>query len=295
MSTAGTCPPSRLRAGAGCSSRAARSSSPPEASRRGSRARSTARPRTPTATGISIRFALDPFPTWRYEAEGFQIERTIGLLRERSVTVVRYRNTGPTESVSLRPAAPAVPQRAGAARGERRDRHSVEIRGEVSWVRPAAYLPRLYPARRRRGDDEGPDLVPATSITGRTPRGARRRHEDLWSPLRWRWTLAPGADGCVLFSRDEIAGDPALSVSGERQRRERLGASGDPSSTNGGRAEDFLVDGDDRVATILAGFPGLGDRGRDAMSPRPASRSRQDDSAPWRASSTRSPRCAATG
>ena len=31
------------------------------------------------------------------------------------------------------------------------------------------------------------------------------------------------------------------------------------------RRRSFLVDGDDREATVLAGFPGLADQGRDAM------------------------------
>jgi predicted glycogen debranching enzyme len=212
-----------------------------------------------------IRFSLDPFPTWRYEGEGFQVERTIGLLRERSVTIARYRNTGPTEiSLSVRPLLRCRSSRELRSESDEID-PSVEVRGEVSWVRPAAYLPRLYLRAVAAETTKDPIWYRDFYYREDAARGDEAS-EDLWSPLQWRWTLAPGADAWVLFSREEIAGDPSHLLAGERVRRERLGASGDPLFDRmASRAEDFLVDGDDRVATILAGFPGLGDRGRDAM------------------------------
>ena len=90
--------------------------------------------------------------------------------------------------------------------------------------------------------------------------------EDLWSPLRWRWTLAPGAEAYLLFSREEIAADPMHLMEAERRRRQRFVPIGDPWFDEvSRRAESFLVDGEDRDGSILAGFPDLADQGRDAM------------------------------
>ena len=132
-----------------------------------------------------IRFALDPFPTWRYEGEGFQIERTIGLLRERSVTVVRYRNTGPTEvALSVRPLLRCRSSRELRAESDEIDT-SVEVRGEVSWVRPAAYLPRLYLRAVGAETTKDPTWYRDFYYRVDAERGEEAT-EDLWSPLRWR-------------------------------------------------------------------------------------------------------------
>ena len=212
-----------------------------------------------------IRFSLDPFPCWRYETERFQIERTIALLRERSVTVARYRNTGPNElSLSVRPLLRFRSSRELRSESDEIDT-SVEIRGEVSWVRPAAYLPRLY-LRAVAGETQKDPVWYRDFFYSADAEGGEESSEDLWSPIRWKWTLAPGGEAYALFSREEIAGDPAHLLAAEAKRRERVGSPADPLFDQmARRAEDFLVDGDDRVATILAGFPGLADRGRDAM------------------------------
>jgi predicted glycogen debranching enzyme len=212
-----------------------------------------------------IGFSADPFPTWRWETERFQLERTICLVRERSVTIVRYRNTGATDlSLSVRPLLRCRSARELRSESDEIDT-TVEIRGEVSWVRPAAYLPRLY--LRAVGADTREDPLWYRDFFYREDaEKGDESSEDLWSPVRWRWTLAPGAECHLLISRDEIAGDPAHLLEGERRRRDRFPPSGDPLfDAMARRAENFLVDGDDREATILAGFPGIADRGRDAM------------------------------
>lgn len=221
--------------------------------------------RNPQGERHLVRFSLDPFPIWRYETPDFQLERAICLVRERSVTIVRYRNTGDSSlSLAVRPLLRCRSSRELRSETDEID-VTVDIRGEVSWVRPAAYLPRLY--LRAVGAETRRDPLWYRDFFYRedAARGDEA-HEDLWSPVRWRWSLAPGAEAYVLFSRDEIAGDPVHLVEAERRRRERFIEAGDPLFNEmARRAESFVVDGDDREATILAGFPGLADRGRDAM------------------------------
>jgi len=211
-----------------------------------------------------VRFALEPFPVWRYETEQFAIERSLCMVRDRSVTIVRYRNLGQKElSLSVRPLLRF--RGASELRSEADEiDDSVEIRGEMSWLRPAPFLPRLF--LRAVGAETLADplwyrhfVYEAEREEGRTP-----PTEDLWSPVRWRWTLAPGAVAWVLFSREEIAGDPRPLYQGELERRDGFAALGDSSFDElSRRAETFLTE--DREGSILAGFPSLGDQGRDAM------------------------------
>lgn len=221
--------------------------------------------RNPEGDRYLVRFALEPFPVWRYETRLFQIERSICLVRERSVTIVHYRNTGTTEfSLSVRPLLRCRSSRELRSETDEIDT-AVDQRGEQSWVRPAAYLPRLY-LRAVGADTRKDPLWYRDFFYSEDAKRGEEAHEDLWSPVRWRWTLPPGSDAYVLFSREEIAGDPGHLAEAERRRRDAFIGAGDPLLDEmARRAESFLVDGDDREATVLAGFPGLADRGRDAM------------------------------
>ena len=219
----------------------------------------------PTGDEHLVRFSLDPFPRWLYETERFSVERAICLVRERSVTIVRYRNCG-DEAVSLtsRPLLRCRSVHELRSESDEID-PTTEVRGEVSWVRPAAYLPRLY--LRATGAETSVEplwyrhfVYPADAERGATGT------EDLWSPLRWRWELPAKAEAFVLFSREEIAGDPQHLIEAERRRRQKFLALGDPWLDElARRSEIFLVDGEDRDGSIVAGYPALGDRGRDAM------------------------------
>ncbi|MDQ6891442.1 MAG: amylo-alpha-1,6-glucosidase [Acidobacteriota bacterium] len=211
-----------------------------------------------------VRFALEPFPVWRYETETFAIERSLCLVRDRSVTIVRYRNCGDRElALSVRPLLRF--RGAGELRSESDEiEDAVEIRGELSWLRPAAFLPRLF--LRAVGAETRADPLWYRQFAYEAERapGEESPTEDLWSPVRWSWTLAPEAEAWVLFSREEIAGDPWPLYRGERERRDQFAPLGDSSFDElSRRAENFLVE--DREGSLLAGFPSLADQGRDAM------------------------------
>jgi predicted glycogen debranching enzyme len=211
------------------------------------------------------RFALEPFPCWTYRVGAAEVERSLCLVRDRSVTIVRYANAG-TESIGLR-VRPLLPFRsADALQRENPDFDTrVEARGEVSSVRPLPYLPRLY----LRGVGAETALEPVWYRDFEYPLEVERGYEareDLWSPIVWRCSLAPGQAAFLLFSLEEVAADPAHLLDSERRRRESFARTGDPLFDElARRAEVFLVEGDYRAATILAGYPWFADRGRDAM------------------------------
>jgi predicted glycogen debranching enzyme len=211
------------------------------------------------------RFALEPFPAWTYQGDGFEIERSLCLVRDRSVTIVRYVNCG-SSAVGLRVRPLLRFRGAGELQRETAELDtSTEVRGEVSWVRPVPFLPRLY----LRGVGAA---AKAESVWYRDflyPLEAERGYEateDLWSPIVWNWTLAPAEEAYLLFSLEEIAADPGHLMEAERRRREAFARTGDPMLDEmARRAEVFLVEGDYRDGTILAGFPWFADWGRDSM------------------------------
>ncbi len=210
-------------------------------------------------------FRLEPFPTWRHETADFAIERSLCLVRDRSVAIARYVNRGRTE-VTLR-VRPLV-----AFRGSHRLQHettdwdqATEVRGEVSWVRPLPYLPRLYLRGVFASTRAEPLWYRNFSYAEEVARGYDAE-EDLWSPIEWEWTLRPDARAFALFSLDEVAADPDHFLDEERRRRQTFARTKDPVFDElSRRAECFLVEPDHRRASILAGYPWLADWGRQSM------------------------------
>ncbi len=212
-----------------------------------------------------VSFALAPYPRWTYETPDFSVERSLCLVRDRSVTIVRYANLG-SRPIRLR-VRPLL--RFASVHELQREavdfETTVELRGEVSWVRPVAYLPRLY----LRGVEAHASVEPQWARGFHYPEDGHRgleATEDLWSPLAWEWTLEPGSDAHALFSREEVLADPAHLLDAERRRREGFPSTGDPLFDElARRAETFLVDGDYRESSIIAGYPSYADRGRESM------------------------------
>jgi predicted glycogen debranching enzyme len=211
------------------------------------------------------RFALSPFPVWTYQAEDWELERSLCLARDRSVTIVRYVNRGSTE-IGLR-VRPLLRFRAsGELQRETAEIDpSVEVRGEVSWVRPVPYLPRLY-LRAVGFASETDPIWYRDFLYARERERGYDANEDLWSPLSWTATLPPGGEAFLLFSLEEVAADPGHLLEAERRRRDVFARTGDSMLDEmSRRAEVFLVEGNYRDGTILAGFPWFADWGRDSM------------------------------
>src|SRR5262245_11481594 len=148
-----------------------------------------------------VRFALDPFPRWLYRSPAFTIERSLCVVRDRSITIVRYVNHGRRElALRVRPLLRFRAAHELQVESAEID-PSIEVRGEVAWVRPVPYLPRLYlrgvgAATRADAEWFRDFLYPAD------PESAEEAREDLWSPILWDWRLPAGGRGYALFSRE---------------------------------------------------------------------------------------------
>ena len=84
-------------------------------------------------------FRLAPFPQWRHETPDFAVERSLCLVRDRSITIARYVNVGASElRLHVRPLLRFASVHELRHQTDDFDA-GVELRGEVSWVRPVAY------------------------------------------------------------------------------------------------------------------------------------------------------------
>ncbi|HMF08599.1 MAG TPA: amylo-alpha-1,6-glucosidase [Thermoanaerobaculia bacterium] len=210
-------------------------------------------------------FRLAPFPQWRHETPDFAVERSLCLVRDRSITIARYVNVGASElRLHVRPLL-----RFASVHELRRQTDDfdagVELRGEVSWVRPVAYLPRLYLRGVSARAAVDPMWLKGFHYSDDAERGWEAV-EDLWSPLAWEWTLKPGGEAYTLFSLEEVLADPTHLLDAERRRREDFTATGDGLFDElARRAEVFLADGDYRERAIISGYPSYADRGRESL------------------------------
>jgi glycogen debranching enzyme len=208
--------------------------------------------------GCLSRFALDPFPTWRYETEKISIERSLCLVRGRSIAIARYANRGRrTFGLRTRPLL-----RAAGPAGERAGVPAVEVRGEAIWIADLPNLPRL--CMRGTGGIVVEESGPFEAGPVRPENNGD--HDRLWSPVAWDWILAPGQQVYLVFSREEVSTDPAQLFQAERARRESFASTNDPAFDElAHRAEIFLVDGDSGDGSIVGGYPEAVSWSRDSM------------------------------
>jgi glycogen debranching enzyme len=206
------------------------------------------------SAGGLVRFALEPFPTWRFETKGFSIERSFCLVRGRSIAITRYVNRG-FGSVELR-ARPLL--RVCELPPSPWHRGSIEIRGDAAWIGSLGSPARLYVrGAGARSVEE--------SRSGPAARRSREEGDEAWGPVAWTWSLAAGEEAHLLFSCEEVSTDPAQLFETERKRRAFRPTEDPLFDELASRAEVFLLDGDRLGGSIVSGYPEPEWRGRDSM------------------------------
>ena len=218
----------------------------------------------PDGRASLARFALEPFPTWLHRTERFSVERSLGLPRGRSATLVCWTNRGARAvELTVRPLL--------AFRSVHDLQHELaffaetEVSGDSAVVRPRGELPALTIRAFGARITNDADWYRRFHYPLEEERGYEAE-EDLWSPVTWRWELAPGGEAWAAFSRDPLREDPALLWRSERSRRDVAPRTADPTFDElASRAEVFLAETPAGDATILSGFPWSPERGRDAM------------------------------
>ncbi len=209
-------------------------------------------------------FGLEPFPTWLHRTDRFSIERSLCLPRGRSVALARWTNRGSrTVELTVRPLL--AYRRLHDLQRESGFAAATEVHGDRAVVRPRAEMPDLVIRAFGARIVNEPDWYRRFHYPVEEERGYAAE-EDLWSPLLWKWDIAPGREAWAAFALDESPAEPALLWQRETRRRDAFPRTGDPPVDElAQRAESFLVETPDGGGTVLADFPWSSERGRDAM------------------------------
>ncbi|MCC7262495.1 MAG: glycogen debranching enzyme family protein [Candidatus Latescibacteria bacterium] len=212
-------------------------------------------------------FALDPFPVFTYEAEGWALRKTLAMVHGEHTLVLRYellQAPGPTQ-LEFRPffagrdyhqltrANPHIQPQAHFAQEVLRfqpyeGQPEIYLRVPGGYFAPSAdwYYNHLYPREAERGLDYSEDLFTC---------GILRCPLEVGKPLI---LLASTADPCGRDGQELLAG--------EVRRRGRLVSGTDPLIRQLSQAADqFLVCRGDTRRTLVAGYHWFSDWGRDTM------------------------------
>ena len=241
----------------------------------------------PHLQDFSLRMGL---PVWRFDVEGYQLEKRIVMPQGQNTVYVLYRLLSGDDRIWLR-LHPAFHFRG----------HDEHVSGSID----GAYnvlaqgnridiVPPLFPPLRMR---LVADLEPGLVLDGGRMRDAYYRmeagrgydaHGHLWSPGYFRAELTPGLETALIASTEQWevleAVPPAMGVTSELDRRSRLLAEADPRACEGAggelvlAADQFIIQpksrvGDaaraaatgDEIRTVIAGYYWFGDWGRDTM------------------------------
>jgi predicted glycogen debranching enzyme len=241
--------------------------------------------------GHLAQFQLDAgLPVWRFEVEGFVIEKHVLLIHRQNTVHVTYRllRGEGTVRLKLRPSVHFRPHDApvSTALGGPYRLVALEDRYELHDDPQVPSLRLLLYGRRGSFTLEGHHLHEMLYRIEES-RGYES-HGELWSPGHFRVDLHPDAEATLVASTEPwetiLALKPHGAREAERERRRRLTALADPAARTGpggelvmaadqfiitpaGRVEDAArarASGDE-VRTIIAGYHWFTDWGRDTM------------------------------
>ena len=212
-------------------------------------------------------FRLDPFPVWTFEAGGVRLEKSLFMVHGEPAIVVSYRLVGPGSArLELRPLLAFRDLHALTRENAALD-PGVAIAPGLASVAPCPDLPPLHVAHDGHG-----------SVTGAWYRNIeydedRRRGsdftEDLFQPFLLRFDLGPGGAATVIVSTRKRSPLDVHGLRGaERARRAALASAArsfDPALRLLTLAADRFLVASGELRSVIAGYPGLGERGRDAM------------------------------
>ncbi|HSE93920.1 MAG TPA: amylo-alpha-1,6-glucosidase [Methylomirabilota bacterium] len=229
-------------------------------------------------------------PVWRYEVDGYVLEKRVVLLHRQNTVHVTYTLAAGPGSVrlTLRPSLQFRPHDApvGASRGGPCAITAVEDRYEIA---PGSDLPPVRLTVVGRPSAFTIDGKVTRDVLYRVERARGYEHTgDLWSPGYFRLDLEPGASATVVASIeswDVIRSlSPEAARRAEEERRLRLLAAADPAARTAPAAElvlaadQFIVTPPGRMEdmtraraageearSVIAGYHWFTDWGRDTM------------------------------
>jgi len=243
-------------------------------------------------TGYLTEFRLEGgLPVWRYDVEGFVIEKRIFLPHMQNTVHLMYTLVSGADRVelALRPSVNFRPQESPVSEPLEWP-YEVRAVGEEYEI-SLADSP-LPPLRVRLWAENATFTLRSTRIANvlypvEESRGYQARG-DLWSPGNFRFTLRAGRPATLVASTEPFETmnvlEPTQALDAERRRRQRLLAQAPPEAREGVAAELVLAADQfiitpagrtdeaarahaygDEVRTVIAGYHWFTDWGRDTM------------------------------
>lgn len=231
----------------------------------------------------------DGLPTWRYETEGYIIEKQVLLLHGQNTTHVSYRLLSGQDvaHLELRPSVHFRPHE-NSVGDPLQDDYLFTIRGSRYEISGGNYPPLKLAMHDQHANftHQGVRLCEIQYQT-EAERGYHSRGL-LWSPGYFVVELRPNQPVTLIASTEEwetiLALDPKTALESDRERRHRLVAAA-PESAREGAAAELVLAADqfiirpagrvedsararasgDEVRTIIAGYHWFTDWGRDTM------------------------------
>ena len=216
-------------------------------------------------------FALEPMPTFIYEAGGVKLRKTITAIHGENTTVVSYEVLDAPSAFTLE-LRPLIAYR---------DDHALQHANDALRFANASFADGIFRARPYEGAPElflqaagcsfsaKPDWYFRFEYAKEQERGLDA-HEDLFCYGAFHRELAQGDRFGVIVSTGEVAGrDPLALVARERARRQVVAGAvvgaDDTVSALALAADAFIVRRGENLRTVIAGYPWFSDWGRDTM------------------------------
>jgi len=215
-------------------------------------------------------FRLDPFPVFVYRLADVLLEKRVLMTRGHNLTWILYRLLAPVGGSVQLSVRPQMNFRGLHLR--KRERHFInthhDVQAQVIHLIPDGNLPTLHLYHNAQAFEHSA-LWYQHLLYIREKERNLECEEDLFSPGVLGFELSPEQTAYIAATVDALEKpDPEAAAQAEVDRRSHLVA-GRPESDAFGRslllaADQFLVRREQSLS-VLAGYPWLGDCGRDAL------------------------------
>jgi len=215
-------------------------------------------------------FTKDFFPVFTYEAAGVRLQKTIAAVNGENTTLILYEVSGgsPAFTLELRPFM-AGRDYHSLSHANEQITNNFEFENEVFVARLYEGLPELYLLIPGATFEAQPDWFYNFEYLVEKARG-QDFQEDLFTPGVFKYRLKAGDKLGVIASTQNPTGRDAFALfAQEKERRKKLISEmpvvDETTKTLGLAADQFIVQRDNDLKTIIAGYHWFTDWGRDTM------------------------------
>jgi predicted glycogen debranching enzyme len=215
-------------------------------------------------------FTKDFFPVFTYEAAGVRLQKTIAAVNGENTTLILYEvsEASPAFTLELRPFM-AGRNYHSLSHANEQITNNFEFENEVFVARLYEGLPELYLLIPGATFKAQPDWFYNFEYLVEKARG-QDFQEDLFTPGVFKYRLKAGDKLGVIASTQNPTGRDAFALfAQEKERRKKLISEmpvvDETTKTLGLAADQFIVQRDNDLKTIIAGYHWFTDWGRDTM------------------------------